>query len=420
MSSLKQLKNRIKSTQTTVKVTRVMQLIASAKLKKAKSQSSVSDYNFKINKKALDSIMQECIESGSFTIDSQSNFSKIIESIAKEKFGITYTTQAKDEDGEVELASKKGEQDDLFLVVFGSNKGLCGALNINIAKKIEERLKEFKAEYPNGKVDILLIGSKLKPVVKSKIAEFSGINMTEMNNFYKDELNAEDLHEICDYVSEQFKQKNSANIEFVFTKFESTITQNAHIAKLTDHHPATISEVFLTSSLAKLEKWINEAPSDAEFRKQHHDALYSNQSLYLKCVDIFGAENIELQRRLESSKHNPMSVAVKYFEERIRDIEKYKLDLQIVDTEYRVAIDGNGDELLLQICKSYFGALIHSLIKNSLASEHAKRMLAMENATTNGNKMIRSLTVAANKKRQSAITMGLLDIVSGANAVAEA
>ena len=44
-------------------------------------------------------------------------------------------------------------------------------------------------------------------------------------------------------------------------------------------------------------------------------------------------------------------------------------------------------------------------------------MLAMENATTNAQDMIRDLTLEFNKARQTAITMEILDIVGGAEAL---
>ena len=53
----------------------------------------------------------------------------------------------------------------------------------------------------------------------------------------------------------------------------------------------------------------------------------------------------------------------------------------------------------------------------SYASEQAARMLAMENATTNAQDMIRDLTLQFNKARQTAITMEILDIVGGAEAL---
>jgi F-type H+-transporting ATPase subunit gamma len=60
---------------------------------------------------------------------------------------------------------------------------------------------------------------------------------------------------------------------------------------------------------------------------------------------------------------------------------------------------------------------IHSALLETSASEHAARMVAMDNATKACNDMISNLTLAYNKARQSAITAELMDIVGGAEAL---
>jgi F-type H+-transporting ATPase subunit gamma len=66
--------------------------------------------------------------------------------------------------------------------------------------------------------------------------------------------------------------------------------------------------------------------------------------------------------------------------------------------------------------KSVMVQLYRGLLETS-TSEHAARMMAMDNATKACNDMIESLTLAYNKARQAAITLDLMDIVSGAEAL---
>ena len=54
----------------------------------------------------------------------------------------------------------------------------------------------------------------------------------------------------------------------------------------------------------------------------------------------------------------------------------------------------------------------------SLASEHAARMVAMQNATDNALDLSAALTLEYNKARQLAVTSDILDIVGGAEALA--
>jgi len=65
----------------------------------------------------------------------------------------------------------------------------------------------------------------------------------------------------------------------------------------------------------------------------------------------------------------------------------------------------------------YLNTQIWQYLLESFASEQAARMLAMENATSNAQDMIKDLTLQFNKARQSAITTEMLEIVSGAEAL---
>lgn len=60
---------------------------------------------------------------------------------------------------------------------------------------------------------------------------------------------------------------------------------------------------------------------------------------------------------------------------------------------------------------------IHSALLETSTSEHAARMMAMENATSACNDMIDELTLVYNKARQAAITSELMDIIGGAEAL---
>jgi F-type H+-transporting ATPase subunit gamma len=75
------------------------------------------------------------------------------------------------------------------------------------------------------------------------------------------------------------------------------------------------------------------------------------------------------------------------------------------------------DELLnTMLPRNVYVQLFNSLLETT-TSEHASRMRAMDNATKACDDMIESLTLAYNKARQAAITMELMDIVGGAEAL---
>ncbi len=61
-------------------------------------------------------------------------------------------------------------------------------------------------------------------------------------------------------------------------------------------------------------------------------------------------------------------------------------------------------------------SIYHDILE-SIASEQSARMVAMRNATDNGNDLIGDLTLLYNKARQESITKELLDIAGGAAAL---
>ncbi|MFH1075448.1 MAG: ATP synthase F1 subunit gamma [Pseudomonadota bacterium] len=60
---------------------------------------------------------------------------------------------------------------------------------------------------------------------------------------------------------------------------------------------------------------------------------------------------------------------------------------------------------------------IYSALLETSASEHAARMMAMDNATKACNDMVANLTRVYNRARQAAVTAELMDIVGGAEAL---
>jgi F-type H+-transporting ATPase subunit gamma len=76
-------------------------------------------------------------------------------------------------------------------------------------------------------------------------------------------------------------------------------------------------------------------------------------------------------------------------------------------------------EILDEIIPRFTALQVYQAILESLASEHAARMVAMRNATDNARELVGALQLAYNKVRQQAITNDILDIVGGAEALAQ-
>jgi F-type H+-transporting ATPase subunit gamma len=76
-------------------------------------------------------------------------------------------------------------------------------------------------------------------------------------------------------------------------------------------------------------------------------------------------------------------------------------------------------ELLDEIVPRFTALQVYQAILESLASEHAARMIAMKNATDNATELAGALQLQYNKARQQAITNEMLDIAGGAEALAQ-
>ena len=75
-------------------------------------------------------------------------------------------------------------------------------------------------------------------------------------------------------------------------------------------------------------------------------------------------------------------------------------------------------ELLQELLPATVRVRLYQAFMDATVSEHVARMVAMKAATDAAEDMIRRLTAQYNRARQTQITMELLDIVGGANALA--
>ena len=77
------------------------------------------------------------------------------------------------------------------------------------------------------------------------------------------------------------------------------------------------------------------------------------------------------------------------------------------------------DQILNEIIPRFTALQVYQAILDSLASEHAARMVAMRNATDNAIELAAALQLEYNKVRQQVITSDMLDIAGGAEALAQ-
>ena len=83
------------------------------------------------------------------------------------------------------------------------------------------------------------------------------------------------------------------------------------------------------------------------------------------------------------------------------------------DQNLNFLVEPHPQHLLEKLIPQSLHLKLYSAMLDSLASEHAARVIAMQVATDNADELLRQLTLQYNKSRQQAITAELLDIVGG-------
>lgn len=90
------------------------------------------------------------------------------------------------------------------------------------------------------------------------------------------------------------------------------------------------------------------------------------------------------------------------------------------ETKYRheIEYEPSAEEVYSYLIPKFVEIMVYGAIVESATCEHAARRIAMENATDNANQMLGELTLTYNRTRQAAITREIIEIVSGAEALA--
>ena len=148
MPSLKDLKNRIESVKNTRKITKAMQMVAAAKLRRA----------------------QEAAENARPYTE---RFNAVMAGLASAASG---------SDSAPKLLSGTGRDQVHLLVVMTAERGLCGGFNANIAKLARTKAAELKAA---GKtVKVVTVGKKGRDALKRDLGDdFTGhVDLSEVKN----------------------------------------------------------------------------------------------------------------------------------------------------------------------------------------------------------------------------------------------
>jgi F-type H+-transporting ATPase subunit gamma len=103
---------------------------------------------------------------------------------------------------------------------------------------------------------------------------------------------------------------------------------------------------------------------------------------------------------------------------RLLPLDPGELEAVVADTQGGDWIFEPGPlELLASLLPRVVNLNIYAALQSSATGEHSARMRAMDQATTNADNLIESLTLQRNRARQAEITTELTEIVAGAEAL---
>ena len=186
MPSLKDLKNRIESVKSTRKITKAMQMVAAAKLRRA----------------------QEAAEQSRPYAE---RFNAVMAGLAASVGG---------SDSAPKLLRGTGSEDVHLLVVMTAERGLCGGFNSNIARLARAKADELRAK---GKtVKILTVGKKGRDALKREYGDlFVGhIDLSEVKRIGY--ANAQD---IAKDILSRFDAGEFDVATIFYAKFQNVVTQ---------------------------------------------------------------------------------------------------------------------------------------------------------------------------------------------------
>lgn len=190
MPSTRDIRRRIKSVKNTAQITKAMQLVAAAKMKKAQDQAVQGRPYADLLNKVLVNLKERSEE----------------------------TTHP---------FFKEGEGGKTLVLVITSDKGLCGALNTNLLRKV------LQTDF-GGELEFVTIGRKgaqaLGRLKKNLVADFS----------LKDPAKFAEARVVGRFIQERFLSGEYRRVLVAFTNFVNTVTVIPAIEQLLPVNPVTL------------------------------------------------------------------------------------------------------------------------------------------------------------------------------------
>ena len=357
MASLREIKDHIASVRSTLKITSAMKLVSSAKLRKA--QQAVE--SMRAYQRELDKILVEVnglANSDLLKVDSCDGGNRV----------------SVNDYGSAICPPPCGR---VAIVAIASNSSLCGAFNANVLRKVREMVDEIGAD----KVDVYAIGRKLaEPLSKGGAG-----------------LAPDILHRhALGLLKESFGSGNPLDWQAAL---------NALV-----NHPQYSEAQELADSLLS-------AYSDGDYSDillvYNHYVSTASQKVVVESLLNAGGEGFDSDPVRGSAPHPSQAGAWAPPSNGAEGGTPLGVEALSASTGRDYILEPGREQILAAMIPQLRRLKLYAAILDSVASEHAARMIAMQAATDNAEDLLAELSLEYNKGRQAKITSEILDLVAG-------
>lgn len=185
MASMRDIKRRIKSVNSTQQITKAMNLVASSKLNRAKSRFNDTKPYFEATR-------------------------RVIANVVKGSKGVSSV-----------FMQERNETEKALVIVIAGDRGLCGGYNANVCKKALEIIESKKSAV------VFAVGNKTREFFKHK-----NIEIAESFKDVSEKPDYLDAFIIGSKAIDMYTKGEVDEVYFVYTKFITTITNEPKSIKL--------------------------------------------------------------------------------------------------------------------------------------------------------------------------------------------
>jgi F-type H+-transporting ATPase subunit gamma len=257
------LRRRIKSVQSTKKITKAMELIAASRIVRAQQRvAAARPYSERIT--------------------------EVIRNLAAA--GATANSP---------LLAERDAVRAITYVVVGADRGLCGAYNSAVIRAAERSMARQRAE--GRETRLTTVGRK-----PTSYFRFRGWTIDRSFEGFTDQPSYDDARGIADFVVQQFLDGGTDQVELVYTQFLSAASQRVVVRRFVPIDPAL------------LEQAADGPRADYEFEPNPQEILdrllprYAEARLYAALLDGAASFLAAQQRAMKSATDNAEDLIVKY------------------------------------------------------------------------------------------------------------